>query len=153
MTWCTIDSYNSSSRSRRDRLLAAPPLIKIIAAIGATIQTNLPISWTKIFWVSGAKWLEAEGGRNDLAPDNNFDLVVRKVTGQKSKALGWTEPPDYLPTASSQGEPPLPNKEGEGTKVHRITKASVAGAGQKGAGGNKSKKNSGGGQKMVAKSP
>jgi hypothetical protein len=66
---------------------------------------------TVFFAVTGA----AAGGRNDLAPENDFDLVVREVTGSITKGITFSEPPaDLLPTAMTVGraapevKPPLP---------------------------------------------
>jgi hypothetical protein len=67
----------------------------------------------------------ASGGRNDLAVNNNFDLVIRAVDAEK-KPKGTTEftqpPADYLPTAANlkkqSAEPPL-SQDGDGNKAKK----------------------------------
>jgi hypothetical protein len=55
-------------------------------------------SATVFFAVAGT----ATGGRNDLAPNSDFDLVVREVSGSTNKGMKFSEPPsDFLPTATS----------------------------------------------------
>jgi hypothetical protein len=70
-------------------------------------------SVTVFFAVTGG----ATGGRNDLTPENDFDLVVREVTGSRTKGLTFSEPPaDLLPTVMTVGhaaqdvKPPLPQQ-------------------------------------------
>ena len=78
----------------------------------------------------------ATGGRNDLAVNNNFDLVIRAVDAEKKPkaAIEFTNPPaDYLPTAANLKkqpvvEPSLP-QDGDGDKgvtgaKERATKSS-----------------------------
>ena len=61
----------------------------------------------------------ATGGRNNLALENDFDVVVREVRGSITKEITFNEPPgDTLPTATTVGhagpdlEPPLPPEQG-----------------------------------------
>ena len=68
---------------------------------------------TVFFAVTGA----ATEGRNDLAPENDFDLVVREAKGSITKGIAFSEPPaDLLPTAATVGQaaldvkPPLPHQ-------------------------------------------
>ena len=77
-------------------------------------QTNDTI----FFAVTGT----AMGGRNDLTPENDFDLSVREVTGSRTNEMTFNEPPDdFLPTemtrgrAGQQSEPLL-------SKEHGLTK-------------------------------
>jgi hypothetical protein len=69
-------------------------------------------SATVFFAVTGA----ATGERNDLAPENDFDLAVREVTGPIAKGMTFSEPPADLPTAVTFGHatqplnPPLPQQ-------------------------------------------
>ncbi len=72
-------------------------------------------SATVFFAVTGA----ATRGGNKLAPENDFDLVVRGVTGSIDKGMKFSEPPgDFLPTETTVGhagsdvEPPLPQEHG-----------------------------------------
>jgi hypothetical protein len=45
-------------------------------------------------------------GPNDPAPGNDFDLVVREVTGSTNNGIKFSEPPgDFLPTATSIEHP------------------------------------------------
>jgi hypothetical protein len=46
---------------------------------------------------------DGKGGRNDLAVSNDFEIAVRKVEGTATKPIGWTEPPDWLPTSRQLG--------------------------------------------------
>jgi hypothetical protein len=69
-------------------------------------------SATVFFAVTGA----ATGERNDLAPENDFDLAVREVTGPIAKGMTFSEPPADLPRAVTFGHatqplnPPLPQQ-------------------------------------------
>jgi hypothetical protein len=57
-------------------------------------------SATVFFAVTGA----ATRRRNDLAPENNFDLIVREVTSPITKGIAFSEPPaDLLPTTMTVG--------------------------------------------------
>jgi hypothetical protein len=57
---------------------------------------------TVFFAVVGA----ASGERNNLAPEDDFDLVVREVTGSTSKGTKFSEPPgNFLPTATTVDQP------------------------------------------------
>jgi hypothetical protein len=59
------------------------------------------------FVVSGS----ATGGRNDLAVNNKFDIVLRQIIGDRESKnpTEWQEPPNSVPTArSSSQETPLP---------------------------------------------
>jgi hypothetical protein len=45
------------------------------------------------------------GRQIDLAPDNDFDLVVKEATESNSDELTFSQPPaDYLPTATTTGQ-------------------------------------------------
>jgi len=62
------------------------------------------------------------GARNDLTPENDFDLLVREVTTSRTNGTTFNEPPhDFVPTeltvarAGKQSEPLL-------SKEHRLTK-------------------------------
>jgi hypothetical protein len=75
-------------------------------------------SQTAFFVVTGG----SNGGRNDLAVTNKFEIVLREIQGemdpQRKVSAEWKEPPDSLPTAQTSGkEPPLPqNDEPSATK-------------------------------------
>jgi hypothetical protein len=56
---------------------------------------------TIFFCVTG----DGQGGRNDLAPGNDFDIDVRKVRGQQTAPLSWTDPPNSLPTDQPTPKP------------------------------------------------
>jgi hypothetical protein len=69
---------------------------------------------TAFFVVTGT----VTGGRNDLAVTNKFDIVMRQVTGERSRKApaDWQEPPDTIPTAQSGWqEPALPIAESVST--------------------------------------
>jgi hypothetical protein len=62
------------------------------------------------------------GGRNDLAVTNKFEIVLRQIQGemdpQRKVSAEWQEPPDSLPTAqTSEKEPALPRYGQEPTTV------------------------------------
>jgi hypothetical protein len=69
-------------------------------------------STTVFFAVTGA----GTGERDDLAPENDFDLSVKEVTGSIAKGMTFSEPPADLPTAVTGGHatqplnPPLPQQ-------------------------------------------
>jgi hypothetical protein len=64
----------------------------------------------------------ATGARNDLTPENDFELLVREVTASKTDGTTFNEPPDhFLPTALTVGRArpqngPLLSKEHRATK-------------------------------------
>jgi hypothetical protein len=68
---------------------------------------------TVFFCVTG----DGQGGRNDLAPSNAFDIDVRKIQGERTAPIGWAEPPDSLP-----GDQTLPAKQGEPSRTKRLGK-------------------------------
>jgi hypothetical protein len=58
------------------------------------------------------------GGRNDLAVTNKFEIVLRQIQGemdpQRKVSAEWQEPPNSLPTARTDGkEPELPQSDQE----------------------------------------
>lgn len=64
---------------------------------------------TAFFVVTGT----ADGGRNDLAVTNKFDILMRQITGERHPdqkvSAEWQEPPGTMPTAQSGWqEPALP---------------------------------------------
>jgi hypothetical protein len=67
---------------------------------------------TAFFVVTGT----SDGGRNDLAVTNKFDILMRQITGERhldrKVSAEWQEPPGTMPTAqSSWQEPALPTTE------------------------------------------
>jgi hypothetical protein len=71
-------------------------------------------SQTAFFVVTGG----SNGGRNDLAVTNKFEIVLRQIQGemdpQRKVSAEWQEPPNSLPTAQASGkEPPLPQSDQE----------------------------------------
>jgi hypothetical protein len=71
-------------------------------------------SQTAFFVVTGG----SNGGRNDLAVTNKFEIVLREIQGemdpQRKVSAEWQEPPNSLPTAqASAKEPPLPENDQE----------------------------------------
>jgi hypothetical protein len=71
-------------------------------------------SQTAFFVVTGG----SNGGRNDLAVTNKFEIVLREIQGemdpQRKVSAEWQEPPNSLPTAQASGkEPPLPQNDEE----------------------------------------
>jgi hypothetical protein len=71
-------------------------------------------SQTAFFVVTGG----SNGGRNDLAVTNKFEIVLRQIQGemdpQRKVSAEWHEPPNSLPTAQASGkEPPLPQNDQE----------------------------------------
>jgi hypothetical protein len=66
-------------------------------------------SQTAFFAVTGGD----NGGRNDLAVTNKFEIVLRQIQGemdpQRNVSAEWQEPPNTIPTAQTAGkEPELP---------------------------------------------
>jgi hypothetical protein len=75
-------------------------------------------SQTAFFAVTGG----SNGGRNDLAVTNRFEIVLRQLQGemdpQRKVSAEWQEPPDTIPTAQAEGkEPDLPQDDPSSTKV------------------------------------
>jgi hypothetical protein len=75
-------------------------------------------SQTAFFAVTGG----GNGGRNDLAVTNKFEIVLRQVQGdmdpQRRVSAEWQEPPDTLPMAQTGGkEPELPRYDQEPTTI------------------------------------
>ena len=71
-------------------------------------------SQTAFFAVTGG----SNGGRNDLAVTNKFEIVLRQIQAemdpQRKVSAEWHEPPDNLPTAYADGkEPELPQNDQE----------------------------------------
>jgi hypothetical protein len=71
-------------------------------------------SQTAFFAVTGG----SNGGRNDLAVTNKFEIVLRQIQEgmdpQRKVSAEWQEPPDNLPTAHVDGkEPELPKNDQE----------------------------------------
>jgi hypothetical protein len=71
-------------------------------------------SQTAFFVVTGG----SNGGRNDLAVTNKFEIVLREIQGEmdphRKVSAEWQEPPNSLPTAqTSAKEPPLPQNDQE----------------------------------------
>jgi hypothetical protein len=67
---------------------------------------------TAFFVVTGT----SDGGRNDLAVTNKFDILMRQITGERhldrKVSAEWQEPPGTMPTAQSSWlEPALPTTE------------------------------------------
>jgi hypothetical protein len=78
-------------------------------------------SQTAFFAVTGG----GNGGRNDLAVTNKFEIVLRQIQGvmdpQRKVSAQWQEPPDTLPTAQANGkEPDLPQNGQEPSTVKSI---------------------------------
>jgi hypothetical protein len=73
-------------------------------------------SQTAFFAVTGG----GNGGRNDLAVTNKFEIVLRQVQGemdpQRRVSAEWQEPPDALPTAQNGGKG-LPRVDQEPTTI------------------------------------
>lgn len=75
-------------------------------------------SQTAFFAVTGG----SNGGRNDLAVTNRFEIVLRQIQGemdpQRKVSAEWQEPPDRLPTGQAGGkEPELPHNDQEPSTV------------------------------------
>lgn len=75
-------------------------------------------SQTAFFAVTGGD----NGGRNDLAVTNKFEIVLRQIQGemdpQRKVSAEWQEPPNSLPTAQADGkEPELPQNGQEPSTV------------------------------------
>jgi hypothetical protein len=71
-------------------------------------------SQTAFFAVTGG----SNGGRNDLAVTNKFEIVLRQIQEemdpQRKVSAEWQEPPDNLPTAHAESkEPELPKNDQE----------------------------------------
>ena len=71
-------------------------------------------SQTAFFAVSGG----SNGGRNDLAVTNKFEIMLRQIQGemdpQRRVSAEWQEPPDSVPTVQAGGkEPELPQSDQE----------------------------------------
>jgi hypothetical protein len=82
-------------------------------------------SQTAFFAVTGG----SNGGRNDLAVTNKFEIVLRRIQEemdpQRKVSAEWQEPPDNLPTAHADGkEPELPknDQEASATNSHSAKK-------------------------------
>jgi hypothetical protein len=81
-------------------------------------------SQTAFFVVTGG----GNGGRNDLAVTNRFEIVLRQVQGemdpQRKVSAEWQEPPNTIPTAQTEGnEPDLPQNEPSSVKVNSPRKS------------------------------
>ncbi|HEX3444856.1 MAG TPA: hypothetical protein VHS80_09065 [Chthoniobacterales bacterium] len=73
---------------------------------------------TAFFVVTGG----SNGGRNDLAVTNKFEIVLRQIEGEmdphRKVSAEWQEPPNSLPAAQASGkEPPLPQNGQERSTV------------------------------------
>ncbi|MBV9106462.1 MAG: hypothetical protein JO313_10610 [Verrucomicrobia bacterium] len=68
----------------------------------------------------------ATGGGNDLAVTNKFDVVMRRITGEKDSKVStqWEEPPDTFPTVQRSAHEPPPAAGTNG--VQASGRASVA---------------------------
>jgi hypothetical protein len=80
-------------------------------------------SQTAFFAVTGGD----NGGRNDLAVTNKFEIVLRQIKGemdpQRKVSAEWQEPPNSLPTARTDGkEPELPQTDQEPSTVKSSAK-------------------------------
>jgi hypothetical protein len=78
-------------------------------------------SQTAFFAVTGG----GNGGRNDLAVTNKFEIVLRQIQGemdpQRKVSAEWQEPPNSLPTVRADGkEPELPQNGEETSTVKPI---------------------------------
>ncbi|HZC35370.1 MAG TPA: hypothetical protein VE242_07140, partial [Chthoniobacterales bacterium] len=67
------------------------------------------------------------GGRNDMAVTNKFEIVLRQIQGemdpQRKVSAEWQEPPNNLPTArADRKEPELPQSDREISSVKSSSK-------------------------------
>jgi hypothetical protein len=87
-------------------------------------------SQTAFFAVTGG----SNGGRNDLAVTNKFEIVLRQIQEQmdpqRKVSAEWQEPPNNLPTVHADGqEPELPRNDQEpSTTKSRSAKKTVKGS-------------------------